>query len=203
VVIAQLHGGVSAEGGERRQLLSVASRRDDLSCPQPSCDLHGHRAGVPGGAEDEHALAGGDRHAPAQRDPRGHRRVHRRSELDHVDAGGQLDRAAHVDHGALGQRSDDVIVGCEVDQRTVAAAADAVDSGDHRQRSAAGVVRAAGAATHARVQSNGKHVDEDPVLVGNLRHVELLVVGRLIEARDHRGIDRWHATSVKIVRITY
>jgi hypothetical protein len=46
---------------------------------------------------------------------------------------------------------------------------------------------------HAWVQPDGEYVDEDLMWTADRGQIELLVAGRLVEARDHRGIDVCHA----------
>ena len=119
-----------------------------------------HRAGVAGRAEDKDALTRLERHPAAQRDPRGHRRIHRGGDLGHVDALRQLDRAARVDERLVRHRAHDVVVGREVDEPAVGQPPDAVDARDHRQRAAARVVPSRGAGADARVQARGEDVGE-------------------------------------------
>ena len=68
-----------------------------------------------------------------------------------VDAPGQFDRAAWIDQRLVRHRPDHAVVGGEVDERTVAAAGDAVHAGDHQPGAAAGVMRARGAGPRARM----------------------------------------------------
>ena len=105
-VVGQRDELVGAEGGERVEPLGVASGADHAPGAKPLRDLDGHRPGIAGRAEDEHALAGLDRDAAAQRDPRRHRRVHRGRDLGHVDVVGQLDRAPYVDDRLVGHRPE-------------------------------------------------------------------------------------------------
>ena len=78
-------GLVGAEGGQCGEPCRVAAGGDHLRGAEQLGDLDRHPAGVAGGAEDQHALPGGEVDAAAQRDPGGHHRVHRGRDLDRVD----------------------------------------------------------------------------------------------------------------------
>jgi hypothetical protein len=87
-VVGQRHDRVGVRQGVEPSW--VASGSDHPAGAEPFGDLDRHGAGVSGRAEDEHALAGLDRHSPPERHPRRHRRIHRGCDLDDVDVVGQL-----------------------------------------------------------------------------------------------------------------
>jgi hypothetical protein len=58
--------------------LRIASGGDDATGAEPLGHLNGHLPGTPGAAQHQHGLAGLKADPSSQRDPRRHRRVHRR-----------------------------------------------------------------------------------------------------------------------------
>ncbi len=147
-------------------------------------DLHGQLPGAAGRADDQDGRAGLQVRSAAQRDPGGHRRVHRRGDRDRVGADRQGDRAAAVDGGLLRHRAERGVVGDEVDQLAVAGAADAVDAGDHRQDAVGAVVTAVGGRADPLVQAGRDDVDQDLVVAGDGRG-ELLPPRGGAERGDH------------------
>jgi hypothetical protein len=132
-----------------------------------------------------------DRYAAAQRDPRGHRRVHRGGDPGDVGAVRQLDRAARAGERLVRHRVEHVVVSREVDELPVGPPPDAVDPRDHRQRAAARVVLSRGAAADARVQAGGEDIDED-LPAGRHGHLDSLVVRWFCERRDDGGVHQGH-----------
>ena len=86
-VVVERDRGVSPEVGQRSEASGVAPRPDHLGRAEEPGDLDGHPTRVAGRAEDEDPLPGGHRDPPAQRDPRGHRRIHRGGDRRRVAAG--------------------------------------------------------------------------------------------------------------------
>jgi hypothetical protein len=68
-------GGVSAEVSQCLQRFRVTSSADDASGPQVLGELDGQPPGDPGGAMDQHRLAGLQSRSPRQCEPRRHCRV--------------------------------------------------------------------------------------------------------------------------------
>jgi hypothetical protein len=190
VLAGQRDGDVGTEVAHRGEPFGVSAGGDHVARAEVLGYLDGHLTGVAGRAEDEHALPGSDGDPRAQRDPGGHRGVHRGGGRRDVTVGRQHDAATAVDDGALGHRSERGVRQDEVHEVTIGCATDTVDTGDQRQLVAAGVVRAVRGGAHARVQAGREHVDEKLVLAARLGRLDGLIAGRTIEGTDDGGVHR-------------
>ena len=139
----------------------VATGADDLGRAKVFGDLHGHQAGAPGGAEDEHALTGAKIEAFPQGDPGGHAGVHTGGDQQRVGGVRQGQAAPGVDDGVLGHRPHRRVGEQKVDQCAVEAS-DPIDARNQGKLLGAGVVRARGLGAHSRVQPGGDHVESAP-----------------------------------------
>jgi len=187
VAVHQDRGG-GAQRGQRGQPVGSAASGDDLARAEQFRDLNRHLAGVTGGPEDQHVLAGLEVHSLAQRDPRRHRRVHRRGNHDGIDGVSQHDAAPDVDDRLLGHRAHRRVRQDEVTQPAVRPAPDAINSRHERQLVGARVVRPICLRPDAWVQPGGEDVDEHLVATGRDGGRELLVARSRAERRDNSSM---------------
>jgi hypothetical protein len=175
-----------ADRRQLRQPIRAARRSHDPAGAEQLGDLHCHLPRVPGGGEHEHALPRFELDPLPERHPRGHGRVHRRSDSDGVGALRQHHATAYVDDGLLRHRAHRRIGKDEVAKHAVWPTADAVDTRHERQLVGARVVRSVGLRSNPGVEPGRQHVDKDLVFTVGNRDREL-EVSRWCVKRIHDG----------------
>ena len=163
-------------------------------------DLDGHSACVAGGPKDEDRLTRLERHPTAQGNPRGHRRVHGRSNLDDVDGLRQRDASPHIDDRLIGHRTPGVVTGDEVDQPAIAHPPNPIDPGNHRQHPGTRVVPPRCIGTHPRMQPRSQNVDKHLIRPTRDGRIKNLVPRRVLKRPHNR---RMHAHGVRFCSATH
>lgn len=190
---------VRAEAWQLLQACGVAAHGDDLDGAESLGDLHRHPPRTAGGAEDGDPSAYGEVDTTAQRDPGGHARVHRGGDAYGIGALGQEDAAAHVDDGALGERTRGGVVQDRVAKAPARITHHAVDTGHEREGPGGGVVRAVRLRPGQVVQPRRQDLHHHLVLPLGDGLGAFAVGGRSVVGRDDRGT---HGGPPQVVCIT-